>query len=55
VDVSSHMGDEQLVFLNLTAKLHAERQPVDIKKLHSSIRVIDKDVPRTDRGHVYFQ
>lgn len=55
MDASSHVGDEQLVFLNLTAKLHAERRHVDIKKLYSSIRVIDKDVPRTDRGHVYFQ
>ncbi|KAJ7393816.1 hypothetical protein OS493_003482 [Desmophyllum pertusum] len=52
---ASHMGDDQLVFLNLTAKLHADRQPVDIGKLHSSIRVIDKDVPRTDRGQVYFE
>lgn len=51
---AAHVGEDQLVFLNLTAKLHAQRQLVDLGKLHSSIRVIDKDVPRTDRSHVYF-
>lgn len=47
-------GEDQLVFLTLTAKLHAHRQPIDVVKLHSCIRVIDKDVPRTDRSQVFF-
>lgn len=47
-------GEDQLVFLNFTAKLHADRKPVDVTKLHSSIKVIDKDVPRTDRSQVFF-
>jgi len=51
----SQVGEDQLVFLNLTAKLHAHRQPVDMGKICSSIRVIDKDVPRTDRSQVYFE
>jgi len=28
VDVSSHMGDEQLVFLNITAKVCLHKRPI---------------------------
>lgn len=49
------VDEEQMVFLNLTAKFKADRQPIEIQKLYSSIRVIDKDVPRTDRGQAFFE
>lgn len=42
-------------WLKCLLQFHAHRQPVDMVKLLQSIRVIDKDVPRTDRGQVYFE
>lgn len=55
----AHEGDsltgDQMVFLKLTAKFNADRQPIDIQKLYSSVRVIDKDVPRTDRSQAFFE
>ena len=42
-------------WLKCLLQFHAHRQPVDMVKLRQSIRVIDKDVPRTDRGQVYFE
>eukprot|EP00058_Branchiostoma_floridae_P011031 XP_002596519.1 hypothetical protein BRAFLDRAFT_231647 [Branchiostoma floridae] len=31
------------------------RQPINMKDIRKAVRIIDKDVPRTDRGHEYFK
>ncbi|KAK3752552.1 hypothetical protein QZH41_013422, partial [Actinostola sp. cb2023] len=48
------IDENQLVFLNITAQVNASREPIDLNALAKSIKNIDKDVPRTDRGHPYF-
>ncbi|XP_001627200.2 TBC1 domain family member 15 isoform X2 [Nematostella vectensis] len=54
-DAFGSIHDNQRVFLDLTAKVNASRQVIDIEKLNKSIRSIDKDVPRTDRAHPFFK
>ncbi|XP_065661460.1 uncharacterized protein LOC101241039 isoform X3 [Hydra vulgaris] len=46
---STALGEEQLKFIEIQAQVFAARQPYDEKMISASIRVIDKDVPRTDR------
>ncbi|XP_071786828.1 TBC1 domain family member 15-like [Asterias amurensis] len=48
----------QMECMELQARIYAEREPLDIDNLESfrkSIRIIDKDVPRTDRDHPHFK
>ncbi|KAL5019452.1 hypothetical protein ScPMuIL_002344 [Solemya velum] len=42
-------------FMKLQAQVYVNRQKIDIRQLLSCIRVIDKDVPRTDRDYEYFK
>nr|KAG5695916.1 hypothetical protein BaRGS_017354 [Batillaria attramentaria] len=46
---------QRLDFMQLQARVYVNRKRVDINQLRSYIRVIDKDVPRTDRDVEYFQ
>jgi len=49
VHLPASLGDEQLKFMSIQAQVFAARQPYNEKIVSASIRVIDKDVPRTDR------
>ncbi|XP_019622925.1 PREDICTED: TBC1 domain family member 17-like [Branchiostoma belcheri] len=46
---------QQLQFLEIQAQVFAGRQPINMKDIRKAVRIIDKDVPRTDRGHEYFK
>ncbi|XP_031565739.1 TBC1 domain family member 15-like [Actinia tenebrosa] len=48
------LDEHQREFLDITAKVDASRQHIDLDSLSHSIKTIDKDVPRTDRGHPYY-
>eukprot|EP00730_Choanoeca_flexa_P013431 TRINITY_DN5311_c9_g1_i5.p3 TRINITY_DN5311_c9_g1~~TRINITY_DN5311_c9_g1_i5.p3 ORF type:complete len:210 (+),score=28.91 TRINITY_DN5311_c9_g1_i5:1431-2060(+) len=53
-DVADNLGEEdQFVFVQ--AKLKAMRHEIDPEKAEDSIRIIRKDVPRTDRQNEYFE
>ncbi|KAG7469191.1 hypothetical protein MATL_G00126320 [Megalops atlanticus] len=45
---------ERLSFLELQAQVLFERVTFDIEELQEAIRIIDKDVPRTDRDLAYY-
>ncbi|XP_022079651.1 TBC1 domain family member 15-like [Acanthaster planci] len=48
----------QMECMELQARIYAEREPLDLDNLEGfkkSIRIIDKDVPRTDRDHPKFK
>ncbi|CAH1788233.1 unnamed protein product [Owenia fusiformis] len=52
--LSSPEIQQQITFMKLQATVYAGRQNIDIGQLKPYIRVIDKDVPRTDRDVPYF-
>ncbi|KAJ8289773.1 hypothetical protein GJAV_G00005170 [Gymnothorax javanicus] len=45
---------ERLSFLELQAKVIFQRVTFDLEELQEAIRIIDKDVPRTDRDLAYY-
>ncbi|KAJ8287647.1 hypothetical protein COCON_G00003060 [Conger conger] len=45
---------ERLAFLELQAQVVFERVTFDVEELQEAIRIIDKDVPRTDRDLAYY-
>ncbi|XP_058269912.1 TBC1 domain family member 15 isoform X2 [Hemibagrus wyckioides] len=45
---------ERISFLELQAQVLFERVTFDLEELQEAIRIIDKDVPRTDRGLAYY-
>lgn len=47
--LETSLGEEQLKFMEIQAHVYAARQNYSEKLISASIRVIDKDVPRTDR------
>ncbi|XP_065833261.1 TBC1 domain family member 15-like [Oscarella lobularis] len=47
--------EEQYSFVELQAQVFAGRQPIDLATLKKAIRIIDKDVPRTDRDQPIFR
>ncbi|XP_067886693.1 TBC1 domain family member 15 [Heterodontus francisci] len=54
VDLSEEKS-EQLTFIELQAKVYVDRQRINVHELHEAIRIIDKDVPRTERVLGYYQ
>ncbi|GFO37072.1 TBC1 domain family member 15 [Plakobranchus ocellatus] len=46
---------QRIDFMRLQAQVQVNRQRVDVQKLRANMRVIDKDVPRTDRDQEYFR
>lgn len=46
--------DQQMAYMKLQAMMNAMRQPIDEKEATSILRIIKKDVPRTDRKVEYF-
>lgn len=42
-------------FAAVQAKLYAGRQSFNVKTTEDNIRMIDKDIPRTDRSHPYYK
>uniref|UniRef100_UPI00398EE0E6 TBC1 domain family member 15 isoform X2 n=1 Tax=Pristiophorus japonicus TaxID=55135 RepID=UPI00398EE0E6 len=54
VDLSEEKS-EQMTFIELQAKVYVDRQRIDLHELHEAIRIIDKDVPRTERVLDYYQ
>ncbi|XP_025082337.1 TBC1 domain family member 15-like isoform X3 [Pomacea canaliculata] len=46
---------QRIEFVQLQARVFVNKKRIDINKLRSSIRVIDKDVPRTDRDVDFFK
>ncbi|GFS10960.1 TBC1 domain family member 15 [Elysia marginata] len=46
---------QRIDFMRLQAQVQVNRERVDVTKLRSNMRVIDKDVPRTDRDQDYFR
>ncbi|XP_058503791.1 TBC1 domain family member 16 [Solea solea] len=51
----SEEARERLAFLNLQAQILFERVTFDGEELREAIRIIDKDVPRTNRDLTYYQ
>ncbi|KAK6958795.1 TBC1 domain family member 17 [Biomphalaria glabrata] len=51
---SSSEMSQKITFMRLQAQVQVNRQKIDVSKLRSNIRVIDKDVPRTDRDQPFF-
>lgn len=49
------LSKEQLQMANTQAGIEAQRLVLDVEALKRDIRIIDKDVPRTDRDETYFQ
>ncbi|KAM9469135.1 TBC1 domain family member 15 [Clarias gariepinus] len=45
---------DRISFLELQAQVLFERVTFDLEELQEAIRIIDKDVPRTDRGLAYY-
>ncbi|CAL1528128.1 unnamed protein product [Lymnaea stagnalis] len=45
---------QNIDFMRLQAQVQVNRRKIDVAKLRSNIRVIDKDVPRTDRDQAFF-
>ncbi|XP_005089154.2 uncharacterized protein LOC101858979 [Aplysia californica] len=45
---------QKLDFMRLQAQVQVNRQKMDVQNLRTNIRVIDKDVPRTDRDVLFF-
>ncbi|XP_043572461.1 TBC1 domain family member 17 [Chiloscyllium plagiosum] len=54
VDLSEE-NTEQVSFIELQAKFYVDRQKINVHELHEAIRIIDKDVPRTERVLDYYQ
>ncbi|XP_070554297.1 TBC1 domain family member 15-like isoform X2 [Ptychodera flava] len=62
IDKITVSGDEKLSeevkqqkqFTDIQAQVYAGRQPYEMSVIRTAIKVIDKDVPRTDRDHKYF-
>ncbi|XP_041041510.1 TBC1 domain family member 17 isoform X1 [Carcharodon carcharias] len=54
VDLSEEKS-EQMTFIELQAKVYVDRQRINVHELHEAIRIIDKDVPRTERDLDYYQ
>ncbi|XP_059149748.1 uncharacterized protein LOC131936713 isoform X6 [Physella acuta] len=54
VEYSSADMAQKLDFMRLQAQVQVNRQKIDVVKLRSNIRVVDKDVPRTDRDQAFF-
>ncbi|XP_061426707.1 uncharacterized protein LOC133354128 isoform X1 [Lethenteron reissneri] len=52
---SEQTQKQQLTFLDIQARVFADRQPFHLEELQKAIRIIDKDVPRTNRDLAYFQ
>ncbi|KAF7700236.1 hypothetical protein HF521_003194 [Silurus meridionalis] len=46
---------ERISFLELQAQVLFERVTFDLEELQEAIRIVDKDVPRTDRGLAYYK
>lgn len=55
IDVNTPVMQQKIDFMKIQAQVYVNRQKVDVKDLWTHIRVIDKDVPRTDRDHAYFK
>ncbi|XP_060075188.1 TBC1 domain family member 16-like isoform X2 [Ylistrum balloti] len=54
IDVSTPEMRQKIDFVKIQSQVFVNRQKVDVKNLWTHIRVIDKDVPRTDRDQEYF-
>eukprot|EP00062_Callorhinchus_milii_P020585 gi/632976399/ref/XP_007904774.1/ PREDICTED: TBC1 domain family member 15-like [Callorhinchus milii] len=54
VDLSDERN-EQMTFIELQAKVYVDRHQINVHDLHEAIRIIDKDVPRTERVLDYYQ
>ncbi|BFZ14248.1 hypothetical protein BsWGS_17287 [Bradybaena similaris] len=46
---------QKIEFMRLQAQVQVNRHKIDVTKLKSNVRVIDKDVPRTDRDQEFFK
>ncbi|XP_048249978.1 rab GTPase-activating protein 22-like isoform X2 [Haliotis rufescens] len=46
---------QKLEFMKLQAQVFVNRHKIDVNDMRTNIRVIDKDVPRTDRDVEYFE
>lgn len=55
IDVSSPEMQQKMDFMKIQAQVYVNRQKIDVKNLWNHLRVIDKDVPRTDRDLEYFK
>eukprot|EP00045_Choanoeca_perplexa_P017573 m.256893 g.256893 ORF g.256893 m.256893 type:complete len:215 (+) comp17578_c0_seq3:5919-6563(+) len=53
-DAADNLSEEEQ-FIFVQAKLRAMRQELDVEAAEDSIRIIRKDVPRTDRQMEYFE
>ncbi|XP_061190874.1 uncharacterized protein LOC133198990 [Saccostrea echinata] len=55
IDVSSPEMQQKIDFMKIQAQVYVNRQKISVKNLLDHLRVIDKDVPRTDRDLDYFK
>ncbi|ESO90957.1 hypothetical protein LOTGIDRAFT_122298, partial [Lottia gigantea] len=58
-NISEHINtpdmEQKIEFMKIQAQVYVQRQRLDIEELKNQIRVIDKDVPRTDRDEEFFR
>ncbi|XP_041364578.1 TBC1 domain family member 15-like [Gigantopelta aegis] len=54
-EINSPEMKQKIEFIKLQAQVYVNRQKIDTNDLKTHIRVIDKDVPRTDRDIEYFK
>ncbi|XP_064595953.1 TBC1 domain family member 15-like [Liolophura sinensis] len=53
-DITSPDVQQRMEFMKLQSQVYVNRQQLDMDQLRTDIRIIDKDVPRTDRDYEYF-
>ncbi|KAL3884424.1 hypothetical protein ACJMK2_024563 [Sinanodonta woodiana] len=54
IDLNSNETRQQLEFMKIQAQVYVNRLKIDVNDMWDHIRIVDKDVPRTDRDYPYF-
>lgn len=54
LDVNSADTQQRIEFMKIQAKVYVQRHKIKITEMKSYLRIVDKDVPRTDRDVPYF-
>ncbi|KAK3599780.1 hypothetical protein CHS0354_037266 [Potamilus streckersoni] len=54
LDLNSSETHQQLEFMKIQAQVYVNRLKININDMRYHLRIVDKDVPRTDRDYPYF-
>ncbi|XP_052820705.1 TBC1 domain family member 15-like [Mya arenaria] len=55
IDLNNEETRQKVAFMKIQAQVYVSRNRIDVGALRSCLRLIDKDVPRTDRDTEYFR